>query len=481
MPRILLSIGGLCLTILLAGSALASPIVSDPLVRVSGPSPFVDCAPADLDRFLPQGEVEPYVTVNPADPANVVGAWMQDRFRGVVAGVSFDGGATWREVVVPHLTRCSGGRYDYAFDPWLSFGPDGDLYLSASVFDDSGSGAIVASKSTDGGLIWSAPRIITAESDESTENHGDSITADIRDSALVYAVWSHFPPPEDQTAPLAETWFARSTDGGDTWHEPRPVFDPGPNKLTTGNKIVELPGGMLLDAFTLVETGPEGIHATVAVIRARNQGRRWGSSPIVVNRLESVGTTDPEIGDGVVSGKLLTDIAVDPRSKTVYLVWQDARFSGGLADGIALSTSRNGGRTWSTPVKVNATPTDIPIGNQQAFTPSVEVAADGTVAVSYSDFRYNDSGSALLTDRWLTICYPALGRSCLSSKAFNEEVRLTDHSFDLRQAPVLQGGFGGLFLGDYMGLASSGEDFIGLFSSPHDSDQASVFARRIHA
>jgi hypothetical protein len=33
---------------------------------------------------------------------------MQDRFRGLVAGVSLDGGATWRQVVLPGLTRCTG-------------------------------------------------------------------------------------------------------------------------------------------------------------------------------------------------------------------------------------------------------------------------------------------------------------------------------------------------------------------------------------
>ena len=42
-----------------------------------------------------------------------------------------------------------------------------------------------------------------------------------------------------------------------------------------------------------------------------------------------------------------------------------------------------------TAIKVNKTPTNIPIGNQQAFTPSVDVAADGTVAVTYYDFRNN--------------------------------------------------------------------------------------------
>jgi len=60
-------------------------------------------------------------------------------------------------------------------------------------------------------------------------------------------------------------------------------------------------------------------------------------------------------------------------------------------------------------------------------------------------------------------------------------VRLTDASFDLRQAPQLVGAGGpeGFFLGDSMGLASDGKDFLALFSQPYDSDPASVFARRI--
>ena len=41
------------------------------------------------------------MAVNPTNPANVVAVWMQDRFRGLVAGVSLDGGATWRQVVLP--------------------------------------------------------------------------------------------------------------------------------------------------------------------------------------------------------------------------------------------------------------------------------------------------------------------------------------------------------------------------------------------
>jgi hypothetical protein len=486
MRRILVAVVGVGLLVTLGPGAAAGASDTGPLVQVSGPSPFDNCPPAELDEFLPTGEVEPYLAVNPTNPGNVVGVWMQDRFRGLVAGVSLDGGATWRQVVLPGLTRCTGAQadFDYAFDPWVSFGPGGVLYLCASVFGDAGSGGILASTSSDGGLTWSDPVPLIAEADPMVEDHGESITADPTDEDLVYGVWTHFPAPKGKTAGVqGPAFFTSSSDGGATWRRARQIFDPGLGRLTTGNEIVVVPSGELVNGFTLIDVGApdqQQVQASVAVIGSTNKGRSW-SRPTIVDRLQSVGTSDPETGDPVASGNLLTDLAVDPTSGRLYLVWQDARLNARRADAIALSSSSDGGRSWTKPVKVNATPTDLPIGNQQAFTPSVEVAADGTVAVSYSDLRHNDPAAPLWTDRWLVACHPTARAACTTSDAFGGDVRLTDASFDLRQAPQLVGAGGpeGFFLGDYMGLAGAGDDLLALFSQPHDADPASVFARRI--
>ena len=48
--------------------------------------------------------------------------------KGTTAAVSFDGGLTWANVSVPTLTRCQGGEFDRASDPWVSFGPDGVVH-----------------------------------------------------------------------------------------------------------------------------------------------------------------------------------------------------------------------------------------------------------------------------------------------------------------------------------------------------------------
>ena len=173
-------------------------------------------------------------------------------------------------------------------------------------------------------------------------------------------------------------------------------------------------------------------------------------------------------------GSIIPDIAVDSISGRLYAVWQDASFNGGQADAIAFSQSLDGGRTWSTPIKVNKTPTGIPIGNQQAFTASVDVSANGTVAVTYYDFRNNTVATPLLTDYLVVHCHPTSPTACLNPANWVDERRLTDVSFDMRQAPFA----GGFFTGDYEGLASAGNAFTPFFSQPHGTDPSSTFFRR---
>ncbi len=55
-------------------------------------------------------------------------------------------------------------------------------------------------------------------------------------------------------------------------------------------------------------------------------------------------------------------------------------------------------------------------------------------------------------------------------------MRLTDTSFDYTFAPVTGAG---LFLGDYVGLASDGSDFVSLFPQSSASDPADGYVRRV--
>ncbi|MET0711738.1 MAG: sialidase family protein, partial [Jiangellaceae bacterium] len=237
-------VGGVSLILAGTGQAMADEKAATDLVQVSGTSPFLDCtADGVADQsgmvFL-NSEVEPWIDVNPTDNDNVVGIWQQDRWsnggaRGLVTGVSQDGGATWQEVVIPDITLCSGGDYDRATDPWVSFGPDGTLHQLALSFNDVAppfdprdfDHALLASRSTDGGLTWSEPVEVIRDLDANVFNDKQSITADPTDADLVYAVWDRLVFPTSERANviagfvtqsfLGPAWFARSTDGGVTW------------------------------------------------------------------------------------------------------------------------------------------------------------------------------------------------------------------------------------------------------------------------
>lgn len=497
------SVLGVALLIALATAVgvSASSFTADPLVQVSGLSPFAGCTTdsGQTGTVYANSEVEPWIDVNPTDEDNIVGAWQQDRWsdggaRGLRAGVSTDGGVNWTSVTIPEITMCSGategevGFYQRATDPWVSFGPDGTVYQLALSFNDFVSPftefdfdhALLASKSTDGGLTWSDPNVVIRDTDANVFNDKQSITADPTDADDVYAVWDRLVFPTSERANViagfvtaayrGPAWFARSSSGGDSWEAARQIYDPGQNDQTIGNQIVVLGNGTLVDIFNEIrnDNAKKQRGYSVRVLRSTDQGDTW-SGPILIDRLGTIFVTDPETGDDVRTGDIIPDIAVAPNGD-LYAVWQDARLNGGQADGIALSRSTDGGLTWSPRVKVNKTPTNIVIGNQQAFTPSVDVAADGTVAVTYYDFRFNDGGAPLKTDYWAVHCHAA----CSDASNWGDEIRLTDASFDMRQAPFA----GGFFTGDYEGLASAGNDFGALFSQTHGTDPGSIFFRR---
>jgi hypothetical protein len=476
--------------VLVAGAAGAQA----PLVRASdGPSPFV----ADCDGVSAQGqgqgtnypnsEVEPRVAVNPNNPAHAVGVWQQDRWsngaaRGLVAATTRDG-VHWSRSFAA-FTRCSGGTaanggdYPRASDPWVDFTPNGDVYqasLSVNLADVTT--AVLVSRSRDGGATWEQPVTVRRDTGDAF-NDKESLTADPTDQAgrRVYVVWDRLegvgiPLHEVSPVPLVPVkgpvWFARTLDGGDTWEAARPIYDPGPGSQTLGNQIVVLPDGTLLDGFALgsgaseqeagggepgeggVEPPEEGprdllpepeagppVGFELAVIRSTDHGATW-SAPVTIGEIRT-----PENSARLRAGQVLPAFAVDPRSGTVAAAWLDGRFDPSRRAGVALSLSSDGGRTWTPPRRVNQTPPEA-----AAVLPSVAYAPDGTLGVSYYDFRNRAVGStALSTDVWLATC----GSDCAGAGTW-EESHLAG-PFDTSRAPDSSGPF----LGDYQGLVGAG-------------------------
>jgi hypothetical protein len=456
------------------------------LLDGSGLGPLVQVT-SGLPGYSLSDEVEPYLAVNPANPKNMVGTWTQDAFPGsgatqtaIGVGVTCNGGKTWTTGVIPGLTLSTGGTYQSAADSWLSFAPNGDLYFSAIALDlqvlSNGSvvpnpTAILTEKSTDGGLTWSAPMTLVQSTDPRVFNDKDSITADPTAAGYAYAVWAHL----TNNSGKGPVMFTRTTDGGQSWEAPRTVYDPGNNQVAQGNQIVVSPNGTLTDLFDVVKLNNGNKNTmTLSLVQSSDQGQNWSSSAVQVASNLAIGVTDPDTGQSVNTATFITfDVAVDPHNGNLYAVWQDARFSNSQYDSIAFSMSSDGGFTWSAPIQVNQTPTNIPPGDRQAFLPSIAVAADGTVGVSYYDFRFNDANPALLTDYWLV--EGAAGTDLTNPANWGNEARLTSTSFDLEKAGIWTGR--GFFLGDYEGLAAAGNSFGAFFSATNGTDPGNIYFR----
>jgi hypothetical protein len=458
---------------------LLSGMTLGPLVQVTG----------GLPGYSQSDEVEPYLAVNPANPKNMVGTWTQDAFPGsgatssaIGVAVTFNGGNNWKTGVIPGLTLSTGGTYLGTADSWLSFAPNGDLYFTAMGLDvqvlPKGSvatnpSAILFEKSTDGGLTWTAPQsapiTLVASTDPNIFNDKPSITADPTDARYAYAVWSHL----TLNSGKGPVMLTRTADGGQSWNTPSTIYDPGNNKLATGNQVVVSPDGTLTDFFDVVPLNNGNHTMTLSLIQSSDRGATWSIQATPVASNLSVGVTDPDTGQGVDTSPNLFDVAVDPHNGNLYAVWQDARFSNSQHDSIAFSMSTNGGSTWSAPLQVNQTPTNIPSGDQQAFLPSIAVAADGSVAITYYDFRFNDANPGLLTDYWLV--EGRAGKDLSNPASWANEARLTKASFDLEKAGVWAGR--GFFLGDYEGLAAAGNSFNAFFAATNGSDPGDIYFR----
>jgi hypothetical protein len=456
----------------LAGAAPAAAAVS-PLVRVTGASPFaIGCAGADHDptgTVYENGEVEPWVAVDPADPAHVAGAWQQDRWsdggaHGLVASTSLDGGTTWPGETFGDFSRCPllarygdpgaqgpGAEFDRASDPWVSWGAGSRLHQIALTVSRPSVGlgldaGILVSHSDDLGATWSHPQMLKEDHGGKVLDDKESITADPA-SGYVYAIWDRLVAPhahadleaaENATGYHGPTWFASSPDHGETWSPARMIYDPGPANQTIANQIAVAPGGALLDVFVRVDHGGSGLH--VATMRSRDRGASW-SKPVVVGKLVDRTVRTPGDAQPLRTGDLVPDIAIDRRSGAVYVVWQDAR-SGTPA--IELSKSTDGGRTWSAPRRVSGSPPGIP-----AFTAAVDVDDSGAVAVTYYDFRRDTPDTATaLTDYWIR-------SSADGGATWAPSERVTPASFDMKRAPIARG----YFTGDYEGLDHAGDTF----------------------
>jgi len=421
--------------ILLAGArAFVDPAVTGP-VRVNN-----DLLPPG-NATNPWSQAEPDIAVNPFDDSNLVAVYQESRFRDGGAralnyATSKDGGVTWVEGSLPHLTQELGGPWERASDPWVAFGPDNRVYYVTLDFNDTNpANQVGVSVSTDGGLTWGVP--VTVFGADPDFNDKEAIEVDTFPGSPhfgnVYVAWD-INIDQGQGFAAQHLVVARSTNGGASYRSPVVL-------RTAGANIGAIP-----------RVGPDG---TVYVMWAgTSAGAGWGiylssssnggatfSSPRRIQSLQSLSV--PFVRDGAI----LPSLAVDRASGDLYLVWTDARWTG--VDQATLSYSRDKGATWSRPIRVSNGPGDAP-----TFTPAVAVNGRGEVAVSYSSLE-NDPARGFAIDQYVSI-------SRNRGVSFPERRRLSPVTSDIRWAAWSRE----YFLGDYTGIAAGPDNFHMLWVFP---------------
>jgi len=467
--------------VLLAGAAALVPALAQ--VPISGMSPYpVDGSESDFTAVTrcngaPQpgdlfrnSESEPHLAVNPASPSNMIAGWHQDRWstggaQGLGAAYTKDGGSTWSAVTIP-FTRCSGaqagstGDYERASDPWISFGSDGTAFYMGLVTDRSvNANGMVVARSVDQGVSWSAPVVIARSPAQdpklrSVFNDKNSITADPLDSSYVYATWTLF------RGGAWSVMFSRSTDKGLSWSAPLPIATlnviqpPEQAYFRQGAQILVLQDRTLLNAYyrSIFNSRTGESRTEQAVLRSTDLGKSWSRVDVPVAQLVGASAMDLELGIPVRDAGALPSAAASLATGYAYLAWQARRSDGRV--GVNIAVSRDRGRSWSAPVRVNqGSGADV-----QAFLPTVAVNQAGSVGVLFYDFRNDQPGDLpLSTDVWLSVFTPEL--------TFTREWRLTPTSFDMRMSALSERGY---FPGDYVGLSSAGNDFVAAFTRTND-------------
>jgi hypothetical protein len=365
---------------------------------------------------------EPSVAVNPANPQQVV-AVFQDNAH---AAYSQDAGKTWTlaDGVDPKNYRVSG-------DVSTVFDNQGHAFICYIAFDKLGTfnywahgatrNGIFVRRSLDGGKTWEpnhVPVVEQASQPGIPFEDKPYLVADNTKSKYagnLYVGWTRWRLTDSQMV------ISRSTDDGKTWSEPVEI-DAHPGLPRDDNGAAEgFDGAVASDGTLYVVWSQDN---DIMFTASRNGGKTFLRARAAIHTapiMFAIDTLDRANG--------FPQIAIDPKKDRIYVTWSDYR-NGDLD--VFISSSADRGRHWTRAARVNDDP--VHNGAEQFFQWLAVDPVDGSVNVMFYDRRRDPNNRKQIV---------VLARSTDQGRTF-KNYAWTENPFEA----------GGVFFGDYSGLAA---------------------------